>query len=141
VRATALQLSDIACRILHTLYSNSVIALTQFPGDMPPASCIFRAAVISAPQPAFKREDEVGANCNIGARMRRIKVCCTSYPACCSKKRACQRSPLTLVQRLEQTRIYSLDAPLVRRSELVTLTLTRLRFAQSRSRNELAAAA
>jgi hypothetical protein len=46
VRATALQLSDIACRLLHTLHSYSVIALTQFPGDMPPTSRIFRAAAI-----------------------------------------------------------------------------------------------
>jgi hypothetical protein len=44
VRATAPQLSDIACRLLHMLHSYSVIALTQFPGDMPPASRIFRAA-------------------------------------------------------------------------------------------------
>ena len=54
MHATALQLSDIACRMLHTLYSNSVIALTQFPGDMPPASRTFRAAVFLLHNAAFR---------------------------------------------------------------------------------------
>jgi hypothetical protein len=76
VRATAPQLSDIACRLLHTLHINSVIALTQFPGDMPPASCILRAADL----------------------LLRNIACAALHVA---TEHACQHSPLTLAQRSE----------------------------------------
>ncbi len=46
MRPTALQLNNIACRLLRMLHSNNDIALTQFPGDMQLASGIFRAAAI-----------------------------------------------------------------------------------------------
>jgi hypothetical protein len=46
VRAAAPYFRATACSLLRALHSNSNIDLTQFPGDMLPASRIFRAAAI-----------------------------------------------------------------------------------------------
>ncbi len=100
MRATAPQLSDIACRFFRTLHSNSIIALTQFPGDMPPTSRTFRAAAI------------LPHNLHSGARMRweqiaALALACAElkYIACAvlhvATEHACQHSPLTLAQRSE----------------------------------------
>ena len=77
MRATAPQLSDIACRLFRTLRSNSIIALTQFPGDMPPTSRTFRAAAI------------LPHNLHSGARMRWEQVAALALACAALKYIAC----------------------------------------------------
>ena len=77
MRATAPQLSDIACRFSRTLHSNSIIALTQFPGDMPPTSRTFRAAAI------------LPHNLHSGARMRWEQVAALALACAALKYIAC----------------------------------------------------